>query len=191
MILTATEVKTKINVNDLMATLKALSNNYVLVGVPAEENRRPVPDKVGNAQLARIHDKGSPKMNIPARPFMMPGIAKAQNKINKFMMGAAKAKLDNDQETMMVNLYEAGLSAQNGVRNIIRTSEGFEPLKRGTLLTRTRKTASRKKMWKGRWDKREEIMASLKPLIDTGELLKSISFVVVGDEGSRKVAKER
>jgi len=89
-------------------------------------------------------------------------------------------------------LHRAGLIAQNSIRNVIRRSEGFVPLKRATLLARTRRRgylwyhlsreemqgaskAQRKQM---RGVKREEIMGSLKPLIDTSQMLKSITYVI-------------
>jgi len=199
------EVKTKIDVEALMSELKALSEDRVLVGVPSDkssrefspeewENRKknPIKDRMNNAMLAFIHDRGSPKAGIPARPFMKPGITKAQNNINREFKAAAMAKLEGKDSEVNIRLHRAGLIAQNSIRNVIRRSEGFEPLKRATLLARTRRRgylwyhlsreemqgaskAQRKQM---RGVKREEIMGSLKPLIDTSQMLKSITYVI-------------
>lgn len=206
----ATEIKTKIDVESLIKELKALSNNRVLVGVPSEkadrefsaeewENRKkkPISERMNNAQLAYIHDRGSPKANIPARPFMKPGIAKAQGGINKEFKAAAMAKLDGNESEVSIRLHRAGLMAQNSIRGVIRIGEGFEPLKRGTLLARMRKRgyawyqlskeemqgASKEQRAAMRGKKREAIMQSFKPLVDTGQLLKSISYVVEGENG--------
>ena len=206
---TVTEVKTKIDIESLLSELNALSKNRVLVGVPSEKSARefsveewedrkknPIKDKITNAQLAFIHDRGSPKMNIPARPFMKPGIAKAQDQINREFKAAAMAKLDGKESQVQEKLHRAGLIAQNSIRNVIRRGEGFVPLKRGTLLARTRKRAyawyqlskaemegaSKAQKAAMRGAKREAIMGSFKPLIDTGALLKSISYVVEEDK---------
>ena len=200
---TSTEVKTKIDIESLLAELKALSKNHVLVGVPSDKADRPTItykkgsvqvklDKITNAQLAYIHDRGSPKMNIPARPFMKPGIAKAQDQINREFKAAAMAKLDGKEGQVQEKLHRAGLVAQNSIRNVIRRGEGFVPLKRGTLLARTRKRAyawysiSRAEMVGAskaqkaamRGAKREAIMGSFKPLMDTNQMLKSIIYIV-------------
>lgn len=200
---TSTEVKTKIDIESLLAELKALSKNRVLVGVPSDKADRSTItyergsiqvkfDKITNAQLAYIHDRGSPKMNIPARSFMKPGIAKAQDQINREFKAAAMAKLDGKESQVQERLHRAGLIAQNSIRNVIRRGEGFVPLKRSTLLARTRKRAyawyslskaemsgaSKAQKAAMRGAKREAIMGSFRPLIDTGALLKSISYVV-------------
>jgi hypothetical protein len=204
---TTTEVKTKFDIQFLLKELEALSENRVLVGVPSEkasrtfsveewENREktPIKDLITNAELARIHDLGSPRQNIPARQFMKPGIAKAQNRINAEFKAAVQAKLNGNEEEMKVRLHRAGLIAQNSIRNIIRIGEGFEPLKRATLLARTRKRAyawhqlskeqmqgaSKAQKRQMRGEKREAIMSSMHPLQDTLQMLKSISYVVEG-----------
>ena len=194
--ITATVKVTKDNVKDLLKDLKALTDYQVLVGVPLETSARDVKgkEKLTNAALAIIHDKGSPLAGIPARPFMKPGIAKVQNRINNYLASAARAKLDGDEGGMMTFLHESGLLAQNSIRNVIREGEGFAPLKRGTLLAKTRKRAyawgqltkeeraalSSKERQALRKQRREEVMASFHPLIDTGEMLKSISYSVQG-----------
>ena len=146
--------------------------------------------RIGNASLAYIHDNGAPSANIPARPFMKPGVAKAQERINRFLLEAARAKMNGDEGGCLVALHKTGMVAQNSIRNVIRLGENFAPLKRATLLARTRSTQSRIKQWHGDKAEREGIMGSMKPLIDTGQLLKSIIYVVVDDKsGSRQVGK--
>lgn len=164
-------------INKMVNDVVALTKRQVLVGVPEEKDPRKAQEGIGNAGLARIHDKGSPLANIPARPFMKPGITKAQDRINNQMLAAAKAGLNKDEEQVELHLEKAGMLAQNGIRSIINTGEGFAPLKRGTLTGRLRKRKAAKK-WDN--DKREEVMASLHPLVDTGQLRNSIIFIVEG-----------
>jgi hypothetical protein len=176
-----TSIIAKKDAKDLMKELKALSKNRVLVGVPEEENDRGDGTGIGNAALAYIHDNGSPKQGIPARPFMQPGIARAQNRINNFMFIAAKKFMSNDKDGGMKALASAGLAAQNGIRGIIRDGVGFAPLKRGTLLGRIRKRKGLYNRFKKHPElsqDKEAMMASFKPLMDTNEMLKSITYVI-------------
>lgn len=175
------------------AERKISNSNLVYVSpqqFEAGRKRKPSPKKSGisNAALAYIHDNGAPSVGIPARPFMKPGIAKAQNRINGFLMAAAKAKMAGDLPGFNISLHKTGLAAQSSIKRVISAGEGFAPLKRSTLLGRTRSTKSRIGMWKGDKGKREEIMSSLHPLVDTGQLRNSITYVVVDKEsGSRQV----
>jgi hypothetical protein len=178
------KINTKIDVQDILKNLQALSGNRVLVGVPEGEDPRSSDPKakVGNAALARIHDLGSPKQGIPARPFMKPGIAKAQNYINVALKEAASYWLAKDKEQFNMALVRAGFAAQTSIQNVINKGEGFVPLKRATLLGRLRK---RKYLWNyyhKPWmkDKKNEFLATLHPLIDSGSLRNAITFVVEG-----------
>ena len=174
--------------DQMVKDIIALTKKEVLVGVPEDKSTRD-PDiwfekgsiqvrkpKINNATLAAIHDNGSPKQNIPARPFMKPGIAKAQDRINKGMLQAAKAQLNKDSAGVAKAFEKVGLVAQAGIRNVINEGEGFSPLQRSTLLGRLRRRKAAKKWTK---DKRENVMESMHPLIDTGQLRNSISYVVV------------
>ncbi len=181
-------------INDIVS----LSGKKVLVGVPAKDDPRKDGGKIGNAALAYIHDKGSPLNNIPARPFMNPGIAKEQEDINTHMLAAAKAQLNDNPEQVEMQLHKAGAKGRDGIKTVINDGEGFIPLSRETLLARTRK---RKYLWKLTKEQRatlletgvgtkgiearrlmranrEIIMASMHPLIDTGALRNSINYVI-------------
>ena len=179
----------KLELMDLAKDLMALAKTQVLVGVPAATSDR-TDDGPNNAFLAYVHDNGSPVAGIPARPFMKPGIQKAQNRISKFLMAAAKCFLEKDDTGVEQALMSAGLVAQGSIRNVINEGEGFAPLKRSTLLGRTRKRAyawwrieegndmtpeQRKSM---RHEQREALMGSMHPLVDTGQLRNSINFVI-------------
>lgn len=177
-----TEIKTTKETRELLEELKALADKQVLVGVPEENNPRDDDPKakLGNAALAAIHDTGSQRMNIPARPFMKPGIAKAQSKINKEMKLAASYFLAGNEEEADFALNRAGFHAQLSIQDIINRGEGFAPLKRATLLGRLRK---RKYLWKyyhKPWmkDQKEAFLATLHPLVDTQAMLRSITYVV-------------
>lgn len=173
--------KTNKMVNDLLD----LTKKQVLVGVPEETDRNRYSGKgkkrtlvvggVGNAQLAYIHDNGSPLQNIPARPFMQPGIKSAQDKILPEFMRIAQDQLEGKKDKIDARFNRIGLICQASIRNAIDEGVGFAPLKRGTLLGRLRKRKAARK-WSD--ERREETMASFHPLIDTSQMRNSISYVV-------------
>ena len=148
--------------------IRSLGKDRVLVGVPAENAlRKPEPgekSEPNNALLGYVHEFGSPAKNIPARPFLIPGVRDAQAEIADQLEGAARATLAGRQAESNVVLNRVGLIAQNAVRAKI-TDGPFTPLKPGTLAARRRK---------GR--------TGTSPLIDSGQLRASITYVV--DDGS-------
>jgi hypothetical protein len=165
------------NTKALLQDLKSLARKEVLVGVPEEEDPRDQKSPIGNAGLAYIHDNGSPAAGIPAREFMRPGIEKIKNKIEGLLKRAAKAYLDNDKATAEQVLNATGLLAQSSIQKVIRDGENFKPLKEATLKARLRRRKSLSKLPK---EMQEEIMDSFHPLIDTGQLLKAITYVIKG-----------
>jgi hypothetical protein len=163
----------------MVDSLLELTKKEVLVGVPSEKASRKNGGEINNAQLARIHDLGSPLASIPARPFMEPGISKAQDRISEQMLKAARAQLDGEVEKIDVALETAGVIASNSIKKVINEGEGFTPLKRATLLGRLRRRQEAKDWSK---EKREEVMGSFHPLVDTGQLRNSVTYVVRNKE---------
>ena len=193
-------VSTSITVDktkELWEDLLALTKKQVLVGVPEENDSREEGQKIGNAALAYIHDNGSPAQGIPPRPFMQPGISKAQDRINTELLQVAKAQLNNNQDEVDKHLNNAGLVASASIKRVINEGENFTPLKYATLLARMRKRKSyigkRKKLakLKSRGDRTgydqlagdmADIMESFHPLVDTGNFRNSIGYVVMEKE---------
>ena len=151
---------------DLVRALNALTHNDVLVGVPEKTAGRKTQGKrqMNNATLAYIHDNGSPLAHIPQREFLRPGIKNAQQDIVKYLEGAGKAALNGKEQTIGKYLDAAGLTAQKSIRRKIQTGP-FTPLKAATVKARKRKHPSRKN-------------TRVTPLIDTGSMLASISYVI-------------
>jgi phage gpG-like protein len=141
------------------ASLKHLKSD-VLVGVPAEEGARKNGEGMNNATLAYIHDNGSPAANIPDRPFMQPGIAVAKERIAKFLEQGAREAMHGNPGGVEKGLQKAGLTAQASIRAAINAGIP-PPLAPSTLAARKAR---------GRTGE--------KPLIDTGQLRNSISYVV-------------
>lgn len=152
---------TRDEVANVLENIKAMVGKQVLIGIPGEKDGRRG-DPMGNAALGYIHENGSPARNIPARPFLVPGVQEATPKAIEQLKKAAADGLD-DPAAVDRGLNAAGLLAQSAVKNRIRNSVGFAPLSPKTLAKRRAKGA-----------------AGTKPLIRTGQLLNSITYVVKG-----------
>jgi hypothetical protein len=183
------------NTAKVMAAFDALTRSDVLVGVPQDKSGRKQ-GPITNASLAYIHEFGSPARNIPARPFLYPGIRKAREAIAARMRQGAQQALKGDQGAVDRTLNAVGMLARNAVvRAITDPSPPFVPLKPATIRARLRKTAAGRRLLSGKsgtrkqraaMQKAAEILAAInygggpgiKPLIDTGQLRAAITYVV-------------
>lgn len=148
-------------------SIKSLTANKVLVGIPdANADRKPDPDDpvpITNAGIGYIMENGAPEKNIPARPFLKPGIADAKEAITDRLHKTAMKALDGDVSATKAGLTGVGLIAQRSVQEKI-TDGPFAPLAPATLADRVRR---------GRTGE--------KPLIDTGQLRRAITYVIRGN----------
>ncbi|MEN6629824.1 MAG: hypothetical protein ABFC42_09275 [Sulfuricella sp.] len=168
--------------------ISSLMKKDVLVGVPDSTTGRTDGEGMNNATLAYIHDNGSPAANIPARPFMRPGIKNAEKPIASQMKKAATATLDGKQKEADKALNKAGMVASSSIKEAITDGEGFEALAPGTIASRNRSrgTASRRDSEKSYLEMLSNGMspadaqeaAGIKPLINTGSMRNSITYVV-------------
>lgn len=148
-----------VSTDEVFRSLKLLEREEVLVGVPdTEAGRRD--REINNAALAYIHDNGSPAQNIPARPFMRPGIEAARGRLEHRLLAAGKKAIAGKVDEAHKELEAVGLIAQSSIRTTI--NKGIPPpLKPKTLSARRRRGRS-----------------GTKPLIDTGQLRNSINYIV-------------
>ena len=137
----------------------------VLVGVPAEKTGRKAvkgdpAEPMNNATLAYIHDNGSPAANIPARPFMRPGIMSVKANISIALEKGARGAIHGEASAVDKALNIAGMTAQSAIRGKI--NEGIAPeLAESTIAAR------KAKGFQGE-----------KPLIRTAQMRNSINYVV-------------
>ncbi len=155
----------KDNVKAFTALTKMLTRTAVLVGIPESANARD-DGKIGNATIGYLNETGSPSQNIPPRPHLVPGVEEAKGAIVKQMERAGRAALDGNSAGITAAMNGAGLAAQNAVQAKI-TAGPFVPLADKT-------TAKRRA--KGR--------TGTKPLLDTGECRRSITYVIRGPDAS-------
>ncbi len=167
---------------NLEASLKALASHEVLVGIPEDKGARKADpadtdgEPMTNAQLGYIHETGSPKRNIPARPVLKTGIRKAKRPIVDQLRAAALAALDGNEGGVRAAYNKAGLLAQNSVRAQFVDGD-LAPLAESTLDKRPKATRDEKGRITKRPKSRRE-SGAVNPLILTGQLRKAYTYVV-------------
>ena len=126
-------------------------NRVVNVGVPEgkrEEDGTPV------AMIAAVHEFGSPSHGIPERPFLR--VAVEKNRVKYVRLNRINlVKMLRGQMGMEQALGQLGEMAKGDVQSEIRNGD-FVPLKAATIRRK----------------------GSSKPLIDTGQMVQSISWVL-------------
>ncbi len=151
---------TKDDLAKLKKSLSAITSKDVLVGIPASETERKDGDPITNSLIGFISEFGLPEKNIPARPWLNPGIREGKSNIEKYLKQAGQAYLHNNPEQATRALMAAGLSAQNSVKNKI-TVGPFAKLAPATIAARLRRGITR-----------------TDPLKDTLQFLNSVVYVL-------------
>lgn len=178
--------KTVDNVKKVMQGIDMLTNTTVLVGVPDDRGGRKEAGPINNAALAYIHDKGSPAAGIPARPFMEPGIAAVQDRINLELRNAGNAALKGGgQSAVTAALNRIGIIATRSIK--LKITEGIPPpLAPSTIAGRIRRVKGKARRAKivaaqaaGTPDSRLGGAEGLfTPLVVTGQLRNAITYVL-------------
>lgn len=150
---------TKDNVASLLRNIRAMQQEEVLIGYPEDGAARKASDGISNAALAFIHNNGSTLNNIPARPYLVPGVERASEGVQKLLRKAAERALEDPSEVRN-GLERAGLYAVSQVKKVLVEND-FQPLAPQTLRRR------RKQGFEGD-----------KALIRTGQLLNAVTHVV-------------
>lgn len=164
----------------LVDDIKRLAGVEVLVGFPEDTTERNDEDQgITNAALGYIHDTGMPEQNIPARPFMLPGITEVKDPLTaKLREVAVAAANGRDPATVEKGLHQVGLIAKLGIQNKI--NEGIPPpLADSTLRARAargRKGAANELANRAKGE--APGMASAKPLVDTGQMRNAVNYVI-------------
>jgi len=148
------------NLPDLMAAIRALNMNEVLVGVPEKNDTRDEADGPNNAEIAYIQNTGSPVHNIPARSFLAEGVENVQDRITKRLWQTAQKALEGDVVSVEKGLIGVGQIAVDGVKDKILTGP-FQGLAPRTLAARRKRGVTR-----------------TEPLRDTGQMINAMTFVL-------------
>lgn len=162
-------VTTVDKIGKVAKAMNFMMENEVYVGISDETTTREKGEPVTNAELLFIHTNGSPVNNIPARPVIEPAIKDDKERLSKMMESAFLTAEKGDIEGALRKLKLAGMRAQNVCRAwFVNPKNGWPPNSPGV--------AARKRA-KGSTDP--------KPLIDTGELRKSITYFIRRWNGGR------
>jgi hypothetical protein len=156
---------------DIERALRELARKRLYIGIPQENDPRPG-DPIGNASLGYIHEFGSPARNIPSRAFLVPGVEAALPQMEKHLRAALETALRGELAGAIdPNLGNAGTVA---VRSVTRKIQAGipPPLSPVTVARRRIRTPG------SRYRRRATTPAGAIPLIDTGQLIRSIVWVV-------------
>lgn len=143
----------------LLAGLTSLPSTDVLVGIPQEKGARQG-EPISNALIGYLMETGMPASNVPARPFLYPGVDAARSPVTKYLKQGAAYALEGNAAGVDRAMNAAGSSAASSVQRKL-TAGPFQPLAASTLAARRRR---------GR--------TGTRPLIDTGQLRRAITYVV-------------
>lgn len=147
--------KSKPGLVAMYRSLQKLNKSEVFVGIPADNDPRNNDDEITNAELMFIQSRGSPLNNIPARPVIEPAIEKNRKVISQELAAAAKARFAGSPEQSLKHLNRAGTIAVNAAKRQF-TDNDWPPNAPSTIRRK----------------------GSDRPLIDTGQLRRSITYVV-------------
>lgn len=134
--------------------LQQFKDSVVKAGVLAKDGSQQHSEGLTVFQIGMIHEFGVPEKNIPRRSFIRVPIENNIKEITKLIEHNHKLVSENSM-TAKVALDRIGIMAQNTIKESFRKND-WKPLKRATIK---RKGSSR-------------------PLIDTGQLIDSISYIV-------------
>jgi hypothetical protein len=175
----------KDDVGKVFASLRELLGKQVLIGVP--EDKQHAGTSITNATIAYVMEFGSPAQNIPARAFLVPGVEKARANALNQIRKAADAALSQDPKAAMQHLAYAGMVGAESVRQEILTGD-FAPLSPATIRARARARGDKTRreneigylnmVASGIDPGAAQSEAGIRPLINTGELFRSITYVV-------------
>lgn len=170
----------------LLERMKMIAQKGVLVGIPVKYNGRNEniqKGKMNNATLLYIHTKGSPKINLPARPLIEPALEANSDKIAEDLAQVSKAVLDGNTQQALRLMEVTGLDAVNMIMDWFENpANGWQPNTEATIKAKLRKTG---KSLKKRKKLMEEYHAGSEDidqvLVDSGQMRKSITYVI-GDK---------
>ena len=154
----------KTDIKEPQNSLKAIFgfNGKIYFGVPESSTIRSKIGKNGksqvamtNANLLKIHENGSPVKNIPPRELLEPVLIKHKQEIEKVFTRVYDSLINNDTERADYEMEKLAQRIQMWTQKFFVEDNGWTPNKPATIKRK----------------------GSDRPLIDTGELRKSIRGV--------------
>lgn len=149
------------NVSKQLEAIEFIKNNSVYVGVQQKDTTREGDDAT-NAELLFIHTNGSPARNIPARPVIEPAIYDDRERLCNMMKKAAEYVFSGNFSEASRQLELVGMRGQKDARGWFYNPKNHWAPNAPSVIA--------EKLKKGSDNPR--------PLIDTNELHKSITYFV-------------
>ncbi len=170
----------------LGAATRELVQQRLLVGIPdSTAERKPADGEkqtANNAVIGYTMEFGDPDRNIPARPFLTPGIDAVRDKIADALKTAGSEVLTGNAGAVERGFAKAGLIAVSSVQAKI-TDGPFAPLSQRTIEARARRGRRGARQYlklqaQGTPDDILQGAGLVVPLVDTGQLRRAITFVL-------------
>jgi hypothetical protein len=183
-----TITKTVDRLDDLLKALKEFSRERVLVGVAADTAQREDGGPINNATIGLIMEKGSPAANIPARPWLAPGIMSARTAVlSVYLTATRRAFRTYSGAPIHVAHARAGAIARDAVKKYIK-SANFQPLAKSTVAARFRQRGAKRRRKSetqylaavagGMPADKAQGLYGIQPLINSGTFLNSVTYAV-------------
>lgn len=141
----------------LIRRFAQLAGHSVMVGIPEGKNGRTDEDEIGSAGILAVHEFGAPEQGIPERSVVRRSIRENLGKYRKLneqnLRKVVRGDMSVDQALGLLGAVAAG-----DVQLTIRNAD-LAPLKPETIRRK----------------------GSSKPLIDTGQMIQSVTFEVRDD----------
>ncbi len=181
----------KDDVSKVFKAINDLVGKQVLVGIPDSGQNTRDDEPINNATVGYLMEFGSPANNVPARPFLIPGVKNSRAASLRQLRQAADAALAGETTKVDPALSRAGIVAANEVKHVINSNIP-PPLKPGTIRGRARARGTKRReseqvyldlVRKGVDAGAAQAETGIVSLVNTGQLRNSITYVV------RKVSK--
>ncbi|MGI3903110.1 MAG: hypothetical protein ACRYGP_30320 [Janthinobacterium lividum] len=185
-------------IGPIQKSVEKLIRTRLLVGIPGDSApRQPAPGEKNppnNAVIGYLMETGDAEMNLPARPFLDPGVRAALPAITKGMTKAVVSALSGKPAEIKNGFDEAGLAAVASIQGVM-IAGGFAPLSDRTIEARARRRNPDTGKLSGAATSRnarnflklrgegvpDEVLhdAGLAaPLLDTRSLFRSVTYIV-------------
>jgi hypothetical protein len=178
---------TKDSVSEVVKSITKFVGKQVLIGIPESTAERQDEGPINNATIGYLMETGIPSQNVPARPWLVPGVKKAEAPAVAKLQQAADAALDGNTQKADQALNAAGLIGVNFVRAEIGSNIP-PPLAPSTVRNRkyARGTKSRRKgeeqylalVKGGTPPGQAQSQAGIVALVNTSQLRNSVTSVI-------------
>jgi hypothetical protein len=174
------------NLKSIIDAINKLTKKDVLVGIPDSAPER-TDTPITNAQIGYVMETGSPEHNVPARPFLVPGVADVQGQCADRLGKAADAALGGNLAGAERQMTAAGLIAESSVKKKIGSNipPALSPetirnrhKSRQTQSMRADEKAYLKAVDSGTDPAQAQTEAGIVALVNTGSLRNAVTHVV-------------